>query len=140
MSPRRTDLDQMQQGLALDEALSIRYVHLSQALAWAWTDNPKLHDLPKVKESIRRHGFKDPPKFEPTLNAGAGGIVEGNGRMQGLSEMHAAAEPAPRGIGVDDDGAWWVPVLFGVDAASQAEASSYGIDHNWLTVSPLGAE
>lgn len=122
---------------ALPDALKLIYVPLGRVLQWG--NNPKLHDIPKIKDSIRRHGFKDPPKFEPALNGGAGGIVEGNGRMEGLQEMFSAREPLPRGIGVDSDGVWWVPVLFGVDAASQAEASSYGIDHNWLTVAPLGA-
>lgn len=124
--------------ITLQDALTMRYVPLDTALRWEV--NPKRHDLPKIADSIRRHGFKDPPKFEPALNDGRGGIVEGNGRMEALEDMYEAGEPPPRGIGTDSDGRWWVPVLFGVDAASQAEAASYGIDHNWLTVAPLGPE
>jgi hypothetical protein len=56
--------------------------------------------------------------------------------------MRDAGEDAPRGIGVDAEGGWAVPVLFGVDARSHAEAEAYGVDHNALTLggSGLGVE
>lgn len=119
-----------------DERLELRYIPL--ATLELWEGNPKRHDLDKLAESIRRHGFKDPPRFEPALNGGKGGIVEGNGRAQVLRTMQEASEEPPRGIGVDEAGAWHAPVLFGVDARSQAEAEAYGIDHNSLTLGGSG--
>jgi len=114
-----------------DDLLTLEYVELDLALLWE--DNHKLHNLPSLIASFERHGFKDPPKFEPSLNEGRGGIVEGNGRMEALSQMRRDKIPAPRGVQVID-GKWLVPVLFGVDAASQAAAEAYGIDHNNLTL------
>src|SRR5262245_51034094 len=106
------------------EELTVKYVPL--ATLELWDRNPKRHDLEKLAESIRRYGFKDPPKLEPALNSGRGGIVEGNGRAQVLRSMKEAGEPPPRGIAVDEAGGWFAPVLVGVDAASMAEAESYG--------------
>jgi ParB family transcriptional regulator, chromosome partitioning protein len=123
-----------------DERLQVRYVPLDTLALW--DRNPKRHDAEQLATSIRRYGFKDPPKFEPSLNGGRGGIVEGNGRAEVLRAMKEAGEDAPRGIGVDAQGAWAVPVLFGVDARSRAEAEAYGVDHNALTLggSGLGVE
>ena len=123
-----------------DERLDVRYVPLDTLALW--DRNPKRHDPEQLATSIRRYGFKDPPKFEPSLNGGRGGIVEGNGRAEVLRAMKEAGEEPPRGIGVDAEGAWAVPVLFGVDARSRAEAEAYGVDHNALTLggSGLGVE
>jgi len=123
-----------------DERLQVRYVALDTLAVW--DSNPKKHDPEQLATSIRRYGFKDPPKFEPSLNGGRGGIVEGNGRAEVLRAMREAGEEPPRGIGVDAEGRWLAPVLFGVDAASRAEAEAYGVDHNALTLggSGLGAE
>lgn len=120
------------------ERLRLEYVPLDTALLWE--ENPKRHDLDALSESITRHGFKDPPKFEPALNGGQGGIVEGNGRFQALALMRENDIPPPRGVEALEDGRWAVPVLFGVDASSEAAAQAYGIDHNNLTLggSPLG--
>lgn len=122
--------------MAAPERLEVRYVPLDTLELW--DRNPKQHDLDKLAASIRRHGFKDPPRFEPALNSGKGGIIEGNGRTQVLRAMQQAGEEPPRGIGVDEGGAWHAPVLFGVDARSQAEAEAYGIDHNSLTLAGAG--
>jgi hypothetical protein len=123
-----------------DERLQVRYVPLDTLVLW--DANPKKHDAEQLAASIRRYGFKDPPKFEPSLNGGRGGIVEGNGRAEVLRAMEEAGEEPPRGIGVDGEGAWAVPVLFGVDAPSRTEAEAYGVDHNALTLggSGLGLE
>jgi hypothetical protein len=119
-----------------NERLRVEYIPLDLALVWE--DNKKLHDIPKLIESFETHGFKDPPKFEPVLNDGRGGIVEGNGRMEALAKMRREAIPPPRGIAVTEDGVWLVPVLFGVDAASEAAAEAYGVDHNATTLAGGG--
>jgi hypothetical protein len=115
-----------------DNRLRIEYVALSQIKLW--DKNPKRHDVGGLIESFKKYGFKDPMKFEPTLNRGRGGVVEGNGRTEALTVMYEAGEGAPRGVGVVNGGEWAVPVLFGVDAKSRAEAEAYAIDHNNLTV------
>lgn len=119
-----------------DERLQVRYVPLDTLELW--DANPKRHDLAKLQESVRRYGFKDPPKFEPSLNGGRGGIVEGNGRAEVLRALQEAGEEPPRGIAVDNEGIWHAPVLFGVDARGREEAESYGLDHNLLTLGGSG--
>jgi len=111
--------------------LRIEYVPLAQAVLW--DRNPKRHDIGALIASIERHGFKDPPKFEPELNGGEGGFVEGNGRTIALRAMRQRGDGPPRGI-AELDGDWAVPVLFGVDAPSQRAAEAYGVDHNALTM------
>lgn len=120
------------------ERLRVEYVRLTTCKFW--DRNPKLHDLSKLQRSFKLHGFKDPMKFEPTLNEGEGGTVEGNGRLETLTKMFDddPGEP-PRGVllVIDEDGSvvdWAVPFLFGVDADSERAAQAYAIDHNNLTL------
>lgn len=114
-----------------DDKLTIEYIPLDTAAMW--DDNLKRHDIPKLIQSFKRHGFKDPPKFEPQLNGGQGGIVEGNGRFIALDAMRTQGDDPPRGIySVDEN--WLVPVLFGVDADSEKAAEACGVDHNQLTM------
>lgn len=121
---------------APDDRLALRYVPLETLELW--DRNPKLHALDRLAESIRRHGFRDPPAFDPALNGGRGGVVEGNGRAQVLRSMAEGGESPPRGIACDEDGRWLVPVLFGLDSRSQAQAEAYGVDHNALTLGGSG--
>lgn len=116
----------------MTEKLRIEYVPLQQAQLW--DRNPKRHDLDALRASIKKHGFKDPPKYEPVLNNGEGGLVEGNGRTTVLLLMQKEGEKLPRGIAEDEGGDWAMPVIFGVDSASEKAAEAYGIDHNQLTV------
>lgn len=95
--------------------------------------NPKLHDIGAIVASINDYGFKDPPKWEPSLNDGRGGIVEGNGRTESLVWMKSSGADAPRGI-VDSGDDWLVPILVGVDAKSAIEAKAYALDHNNLSL------
>jgi hypothetical protein len=114
------------------DTLDIRYVPLEQVRRW--DRNPKPHDIGGLIESFNRYGFKDPMKFEPTLNDGEGGVVEGNGRTEALMVMRDDGSEPPRGVALAKDGGWAVPVLFGVDAKSIQEAEAYALDHNNLTV------
>ena len=113
------------------EKLELRYVPLEQAVLWE--RNAKKHDFGAIIKSIRRHGFLDPMKFDAQLNDGRGGIVEGNGRATALRDMCAQSEKLPRGI-VQNGKGWLVPILFGVDADSQAAAEAYAVDHNNITM------
>lgn len=116
-----------------DDRLRIEYVPLFQAALW--DQNPKLHSIGDISDSIARYGFKDPPKYEPALNGGKGGLVEGNGRVITLRMMAAQKMQRPRGIVETEGGEWAVPVLFGVDAESERAAQAYALDHNSLVLS-----
>jgi len=116
-----------------DEQLRVEYVPVSQAVLW--DKNPKEHDIGTLSEAIAMYGFKDPPKFEPALNGGTGGIVEGNGRIIALRMMMTQGMDRPRGILKTDNGEWAVPILFGVDAESEMLAQAYALDHNLLVLS-----
>ena len=121
----------------ITEKLELRYIPLSQAKRW--DANPKLHDLDALTRSIETHGFGDPPKFDTQL----GGLVYGNGRTEALERLREKGKPPPRGIAVLEDGEhageWAVPVIFGVDAESEAAAVAFAIDHNNLTLLGGGA-
>jgi hypothetical protein len=119
--------------------LEIRYVRLADAALW--DRNAKRHDIGGLIGSIRLHGFRDAPIFDRTLGA----IVAGNGRATALQEMRArgrqpGAAPQgddanwpPHGVVEDRDGQWWVPMQFGIDAATREQAEAFGLDHNLLT-------
>lgn len=111
-----------------NEKLELRYIPLSQARRW--DANPKRHDIPALIRSIATHGFGDPPKFDATLGA----LTYGNGRVEALERMCSDDKEPPRGIGILEDGTWAVPVIFGVDAESQAAAIAFAVDHNNLTL------
>lgn len=115
-----------------DEKLELRFIKLSDLTLFA--HNAKLHDIGAISQSIQRYGFLDPLKWDKNLNQGKGGIVEGNGRLETLMQMFKQKQLAPRGIAADTDGEWCVPVLFGLDAESEAQAAAYSIDHNNLTL------
>ncbi len=115
------------------EQLQLKYIPLVQVILW--DENPKKHDIGGLIQSIKRYGFIDPPKYDPRLNSGKGGIVYGNGRSECvmLIKQESPHEP-PRGVLVDDKGGWHLPVLFGLDAESEAIAKALAIDHNNLTM------
>lgn len=113
--------------------LQIRYVRLRDAVLW--DRNPKRHDMGGIIQSIRLHGFRDAPIYDATLGA----IVAGNGRTTALHQMfEAGRQPEdenwpPEGVVADSAGDWWMPMQFGIDAASREQAAAFGLDHNLLT-------
>lgn len=137
MASVRTTLDLKSTGI--DGPLNLRYVAVSLAISRRWERNFRVHDLPKIKESIRRQGFRNPAIFDDTLNEGEGGIAAGNGRVQALSEMKAAGEPAPDYI-IEQQGEWYFPVIFGVASETLAQAEAYAIDDNNTGMSVLPAD
>lgn len=133
MSDPTTDLPTVDEPLRLTgEQLRLEYIPL--AAVRKWYRNPKQHDIGAIVTSIEKYGFVDPPKFDPSLNDGEGGLVYGNGRDEALEWMAAQRHAVPRGIATDPTGAWYLPVIFGVDAKSQAVAMALAIDHNNLTM------
>lgn len=118
------------------ELLTLDYIEVSKAilLEVLLENNPKEHDLQLIAESIKINGFVDPPKWDGTLNGGKGGLVFGNGRTEALVWMKEQGWDLPRGVGLTKDGNWAIPVIFGVDAKSEAAAKKLCIDHNNLTM------
>lgn len=116
------------------EQLQIRYVLVSQAMTWELQGNPKKHDLQKIADSITENGFRDAPAFDAKLNGGKGGLVFGNGRTEALAWMEGQGRSVPRGIALTKDEHWAMPILFGVDARSEAAARRFSLDHNLLTM------
>ena len=122
--------------MAAQDTIRIEYVRLEQAARWDWGANPKRHDLDGLVASLRKYGFQDPPKFDPTLNEGQGGFVKGNGRTKALLKMQAAGEQPPPGIALTPDGEWAMPVYFGNALPDQATAEAFALDHNNLNLGP----
>ena len=117
----------------MTDLLTLKYIPISQAELF--DNNAKLHNLDQIIESIARYGFKSACKWESTLNSGRGGIVAGNGRVEALREMKRRGDDLPIGIAQDTEtGEWCVPVLFGVEAESEAIARAYALDDNNLTL------
>jgi hypothetical protein len=116
----------------MTDLLSLRYIPISQAELFSC--NAKLHNLDQIIQSITRYGFKSACKWEGTLNDGRGGIVAGNGRVEALRTMEERGDDLPIGIAQDETGEWCVPVLFGVEAESEAIARAYALDDNNLTL------
>jgi len=123
--------------------LRIKYIPVGQAALW--DKNPKEHDMGGMIRSILEHGFRDAPIFDATLGA----IPAGNGRtaaLRQIEEMYERGDPdewgeygydepfVPKGVGIDGDGAWCIPLQFGVDAPSVEAAEAFGVDHNNLTM------
>lgn len=113
------------------ERLELRYVPLKTVTRWE--ENPKLHGLAGIRNSIRQYGFGDPVKHDSALGA----LVYGNGRVEALESLKRRGDPVPRGISVTEDGDdWLVPVLFGLDQAGREMAERFAVDHNATTLGP----
>lgn len=99
----------------------MRHVRLPELQVWGL--NPKDHDIPYLKELIRKYGFNQPPAFRE------GTLYVGNGRVTALHEMRRDGEPPPAKILLDDDGEWLVPTE-DLDHLSEAEAKAYAVQDN----------
>lgn len=124
------------------DVLRIRYVPLSafDLDVQLWQRNSKKHDLQLLDESIEEYGYADCAKWDSNLNDGKGGFVYGNGRSQSLifrlHLLQKEGKQPPRGVGkLRSTGEWVVPVKFGVDAKSEADANRFGISHNVINMS-----
>jgi hypothetical protein len=109
---------------------SLKLVYVKLNTISLWSENPKKHDFGSIIQSIVQNGFRDPPAWDAQLKS----VVAGNGRIEALRIMEKQEYDAPRGILIHEDGGWCVPVLFGIDAASENDARRYAVDHNNLTM------
>ncbi|MFI6686583.1 ParB N-terminal domain-containing protein [Streptomyces sp. NPDC050485] len=88
--------------------------------------NPKKHEVERIIESIRTHGFVDQPIADERTET----ILGGHGRREALIEMQARGDRLPAGLLLDDDGGWLVPVQRGWASRSDAEAKALNIKLN----------
>lgn len=117
-----------------------RYIPIDIAINLRWIDNPKLHDLQAIWQSIEQNGFRDPPAWDSNLtpvvgDANSGALIFGNGRVEALHWGWKNQQDMPDGVLQDDAGMWFVPCEFGLDSLSESAAQAFGIDHNSLTMS-----
>lgn len=112
----------------MSKELAIEYVNLADIATWP--RNPKTHNTPGIRASMKRFGFCDPMAVdEGTLQ-----LVEGHGRLEVLLDMHAKKQKPPSNVRVDKEtGDWFVPVLRGLAFKNEAEAQAYLLAHNRLT-------
>jgi hypothetical protein len=92
--------------------------------------NPKLHDITHLRQLISRFGYTTPG----LLDGRTGKLIVGHGRREALLAMRADGEIPPRGIGLDDDNRWLIPVITGWSSTSDAEASAYLVGDNQATI------
>jgi hypothetical protein len=90
--------------------------------------NPKGHDTDGIRASINRHGFVEPV----IVDERTGRLVGGHGRLDQLRQLQASGAAPPAGVTTDADGAWCVPVVYGWQSASDAEAEALLIALNRL--------
>ncbi len=108
------------------EEVTVAYKPLADLARWP--RNPKAHDIPQIRASLRRHGFVLPLVEDETSEQ----LVAGHGRLEALLQMQADGESAPRRIKVSPDGSWSVPVVGGVAFESEQEAEAYLLADNRL--------
>lgn len=100
-------------------------------------DNPKTHSIDKIWQSIVSFGFIDAAKIDINLTnveGEKGALVFGHGRNIALHYgweqwKLGTHDTIPEGIKYDDE-YWYVPVTFGIDAKSEAQALDMLLFHN----------
>lgn len=110
-----------------DTAVRVEYERLDGLVPHE--QNPKAHDVERIKASIRRFGFTNPV----VIDERTGVMAAGHGRLIALDEMRESGEEPPMRISKLNDGMWAVPVLRGVHFNSDAERDAYLIADNRLT-------
>lgn len=91
--------------------------------------NPKQHDIGTLHLSMDRFGFVMPI----IRNEATGKLVGGHGRIETLRQKYQIDKTKPpKGIKVDDEGDWLVPMITGISFKSDAEADAYLIADNRL--------
>lgn len=124
--------------LEIKDGPTIIWILVQKAAGLLWSENPKLHSIGDLVQSIEKHGFQELPRYDinlPNVSGGNGAIKAGNGRIETLAAMERDGLPLPRGLAQrKGDGAWVMPVLVGTDADSLNAARAYAIDSNNLTM------
>lgn len=129
--------------LELNDPPRLAWVRVQDAVGLIWRDNPKRHDMQSLATSVERYGFQEPAKFDAKLHRRGqevddepqGAIKSGNGRVEAVAWLESQGKDLPRGLAINADGEWVLPMLVGTDARSGAVAQAYAVDANNLTLS-----
>jgi hypothetical protein len=105
----------------------VEYMPLS--LLEHWPRNPKGHAEETIKESIARFGFVQPILIDEETKR----IVAGHGRLEALIALKKKGEKPPLRI-AENEGEWFVPVIRGIEFASEKEAEAYLLADNQTTI------
>lgn len=108
--------------------LTLAYEPLDALLQCRRPDNPKLHDLDALTQSIDRAGYVTPV----VVNEADDSILEGHGRLETLQRLQRQGAPPPAGIHADADGRWLVPVVRGA-SLSATDARAFVVAANRIT-------
>lgn len=105
----------------------IDYMRLDQIVGAE--QNAKEHDDAGIQGSMSGYGTVE----SPTLDDRTGRLVAGHGRIDAFRALRAAGREMPRGLKVDADGMWLVPVERGWASRNDDEARAYVLASNHLT-------
>ncbi len=114
-------------GADINGPVRVEYMPLSEIMRAP--RNPKNHDLGLIHQSFGRFGFVEPI----ALNERTGRLVAGHGRLETLQQKKSTGEQPPERV-VEKGGEWFVPVLRGVEFASDADAEAYLLASNQTTI------
>lgn len=92
--------------------------------------NAKAHNVEGVAASIAAFGFVE----AQTVDERTGKLVAGHGRLKALRRMRDAGADPPRGVVVDAEGRWTVPLVHGWSSKNDEEAHAAGIAINQQTI------
>lgn len=88
-----------------------------------WERNYRRGDLDAIERSFEAFGFNG------VLKVREGVVFAGNQTLATLRRMRERGKPAPRGVDVDSNGRWLVPVV-DIGHLSELEASAFAIADN----------
>lgn len=111
---------------ALPSTTGVKYVALDDLRPHP--ANPKTHDVPLIRSSMRRFGFTMPILVDERT----GFIAAGHGRRAALLAERGEGGQVPKGIGADGR-AWQVPVVTGWSSVDDAELLAYVVADNEAT-------
>ena len=94
-----------------------------------WPRNPKTHAVDVLGESMDRFGYVAPI----IIDEKSGRIVAGHGRLDTLTMMKDAGQPAPGRVKVEDD-KWLIPIIRGISFKDEKEAEAYLLADNQITI------
>ena len=112
------------------DAMRVEGMALTELIARVEPRNARVHDLPKIKESLAANGFVSPPM----INEKTGRLVFGHGRVKALVEMRFVDPTKPPArVRLMKNGDWSVPTLRGLSFDSQSDALRYLVADNRMS-------
>lgn len=110
--------------------LYLEYMRLDEFIGRFHPENPKLHDITRIRASLDYYGFVE----APTLDEKTGMVAAGHGRGKSLWQDMQAGKALPTDIEIDADGMWKLPVVRGKEFATEQDLLAYLAVSNQLTM------